>query len=225
MTESSDTTGTDIEPSGGRRRGPVDHQIRDQIVDAANRFFRDSGYERTTVSELAKAIGFSKAYIYKFFDSKQAIGEAICADCLERIDAAALAASHAAVSPEDRLRVLMHATMHGTLTLFSDDRRLYAIAEQSALNRWASFHAHEARLGRALEAILVSGRDAGEFCHETPLLEQARAILLALQPFLNPLMLQHGLDGSPEALSEVLHLVLRSLRPKTPGVTRGATAL
>jgi AcrR family transcriptional regulator len=32
-----------------------------------------------------RPIGFSKAYIYKFFDSKQAIGEAICAQCLEKI--------------------------------------------------------------------------------------------------------------------------------------------
>jgi AcrR family transcriptional regulator len=32
------------------------------------------GYGKTTVADLAKAIGFSKAYIYKFFDSKQAIG-------------------------------------------------------------------------------------------------------------------------------------------------------
>ena len=59
-------------------RGPVDHEIRDQIVAAANEHFSQNGYGKTTVSDLARAIGFSKAYIYKFFDSKQAIGEAIC---------------------------------------------------------------------------------------------------------------------------------------------------
>lgn len=58
-------------------RGPTDHCIRDQIVSAANEHFSHYGYGKTTVSDLAKAIGFSKAYIYKFFDSKQAIGEAI----------------------------------------------------------------------------------------------------------------------------------------------------
>ena len=46
--------------------------------DAANEHFSRYGYEKTTVSDLAKAIGFSKAYIYKFFESKQAIGEMIC---------------------------------------------------------------------------------------------------------------------------------------------------
>lgn len=56
----------------------MDHEVRDQIVAAATEHFRLYGYEKTTVSDLAKAIGFSKAYIYKFFESKQAIGEMIC---------------------------------------------------------------------------------------------------------------------------------------------------
>ena len=55
-------------------RGPADHEVRDQIVTAATEHFSRYGYEKTTVSDLAKAIGFSKAYIYKFFESKQAIG-------------------------------------------------------------------------------------------------------------------------------------------------------
>ena len=66
-------------------RGPADHSVRDQIVEAADEHFSHYGYEKTTVSDLAKAIGFSKAYIYKFFDSKQAIGEAICTKTLGAI--------------------------------------------------------------------------------------------------------------------------------------------
>src|SRR5437667_12367004 len=53
-------------------RGPVDHNVREQILEAATEHFSRYGYEKTTVSDLAKAIGFSKAHIYKFFESKQA---------------------------------------------------------------------------------------------------------------------------------------------------------
>src|SRR3546814_3353221 len=70
-------------PAG--QRGPSDHTIRDQIIEAAHDHFSHYGYGKTTVSDLAKHIGFSKAYIYKFFDSKQAIGEAICAGQLSGI--------------------------------------------------------------------------------------------------------------------------------------------
>ena len=41
-------------------RGPVDHEVRDQIVAAATEHFRLYGYEKTTVSDLAKAIGFPR---------------------------------------------------------------------------------------------------------------------------------------------------------------------
>src|ERR1044071_2370297 len=73
-------------------RGPADHEVRDQIVAAATEHFSRYGYEKTTVSDLAKAIGFSKAYIYKFFESKQAIGEMICANCIGQIEAEVRAA-------------------------------------------------------------------------------------------------------------------------------------
>jgi len=41
-------------------RGPADHDIRDQIVAAANEHFSQYGYGKTTVSDLAKAIGFPR---------------------------------------------------------------------------------------------------------------------------------------------------------------------
>ena len=42
-------------------RGPLDHSVREQIVEAAFEHFGHYGYEKTTVAELAKSIGFSKA--------------------------------------------------------------------------------------------------------------------------------------------------------------------
>ena len=69
---------TDMTATVPHTRGPTDHNVREQILQAAEEHFSRYGFEKTTVSDLAKAIGFSKAYIYKFFDSKQAIAEAIC---------------------------------------------------------------------------------------------------------------------------------------------------
>jgi hypothetical protein len=80
MTEKSHKNRSPDSPSG--RRGPAEHERREQIVSAANEHFRRYGYNKTTVADLARAIGLSTAYIYKFFDSKQAIGEAACAESL-----------------------------------------------------------------------------------------------------------------------------------------------
>src|SRR5437016_254392 len=79
---------SEIASTAPQSRGPADHDVRDQILEAAGEHFSRYGYDKTTVSDLAKAIGFSKAYIYKFFDSKQAIGEAICAKTLSAMVAA-----------------------------------------------------------------------------------------------------------------------------------------
>lgn len=51
------------------------------------------GYDKTnTQPDLAKVIGFSKAYIYKFFELKQASCEMIRANRLGQIEAEAQAA-------------------------------------------------------------------------------------------------------------------------------------
>lgn len=87
-------------------RGPLDHSVREQIVEAAFEHFGHYGYEKTTVAELAKSIGFSKSYIYKFFDSKQAIGEVICANRLSLIMEAVHSAIADAPSASEKLRRL-----------------------------------------------------------------------------------------------------------------------
>jgi AcrR family transcriptional regulator len=71
-------------PTDTAPRGPAEHTVRDQIIAAAHEYFARYGYGKTTVSDLAKEIGFFKA-IYRFFESKQAIGEAICTDRLDQL--------------------------------------------------------------------------------------------------------------------------------------------
>lgn len=71
--------------------------------------FAHYGYEKTTVSDLAKAVGFSKAYVYKFFESKQAIGEVICANRLAMIMQIINSSLDAAPSATEKLRRLFRA--------------------------------------------------------------------------------------------------------------------
>ena len=105
-------------------RGPADHEVRDQIVAAADEHFSRYGYEKTTVSDLAKAIGFSKAYIYKFFESKQAIGEMICANCLRQIEDEVRAAVAQTDLPPEKLRRMFKVFTEASLRLFFEDQAL-----------------------------------------------------------------------------------------------------
>ena len=195
------------------QRGPADHNIRDQIIEAADEHFSHYGYGKTTVADLAKAIGFSKAYIYKFFDSKQAIGEAICERCLGSIVASVEEAVAEGKTATDKLRRLIKTISALSCELFFNDRKLYDIAAFSCAEGWPSSEAYVARVGAMLAEILQEGRASGEFERKTPIDETVRAIVLVFQPFMNPLMLQHNLDAVPEGANEVTNLVLRSLAP------------
>ncbi|NUY04559.1 TetR/AcrR family transcriptional regulator [Paraburkholderia youngii] len=194
-------------------RGPADHDVRDQIVAAATEHFSRYGYEKTTVSDLAKSIGFSKAYIYKFFESKQAIGEMICANCLREIESEVKAAVEEVDRPPEKLRRMFKAIVEASLRLFSQDRKLYEIAASAATEQWQATRAYEERIQKLLQDVLQEGRQSGDFERKTPLDETAMAIYLVLRPYLNPLILQHSFDYTEEAPAKLSSLVLRSLSP------------
>jgi len=195
-------------------RGPADHDIRNQIVAAANEHFSQYGYSKTTVSDLAKAIGFSKAYIYKFFDSKQAIGEAICANCLAEIVAAVEHALNVGgISSTERFRRLVKTLICTGVSLFFNDRKLYDIAAFAASESWPSSQVYDARIKRFVLQIVREGRESGEFERKTPLDETVDSIHLALRPFVNPLLLQYNLDFVETAPTLTSNLILRSLMP------------
>ncbi|MDC8748416.1 TetR/AcrR family transcriptional regulator [Xanthomonas campestris] len=194
-------------------RGPADHDVRNQIVNAATEHFSRYGYEKTAVSDLAKSIGFSKAYIYKFFESKQAIGEMICSNCLRQIEDEVRAAVDETDSPPEKLRRMFKVIVEASLRLFFQDRKLYEIAASAATERWQSVVAYEERVQTLLQEILQQGRQSGDFERKTPLDEASRALYVLIRPYTNPLLMQHSLDVIDEVPGLLSGLVLRSLSP------------
>ncbi|XAH21102.1 TetR/AcrR family transcriptional regulator [Xylophilus sp. GW821-FHT01B05] len=194
-------------------RGPADHEVRDQIVLAATEHFSRYGYEKTTVSDLAGAIGFSKAYIYKFFESKQAIGEMICAACLREIEDEIRTAIAEAAAPPEKLRRMFKVATEASLRLFTQNRKLHEIAASAATERWQAAIGYEQAIQKLLREVLQEGRQAGDFERKTPLDETATSIYLVMRPYIHPLLLQHSIDEAEEAPSHLSGLVLRSLSP------------
>jgi len=194
-------------------RGPAEHSVRDQIVEAANECFARYGYGKTTVADLAREIGFSKAYIYRFFESKQAIGEAICSSRLNQIIDQARAAIETGEEATDRFRRMFKALTTHSVELFFDDRKIYDIAAHAASEQWGSARAYRQTLMSILTTLVREGRESGEFERKTPIDETCRAIYYAMMPFVDPLHLERNLDLLPDAQNEVASLILRSLAP------------
>ena len=194
-------------------RGPADHVVREQIIAAANEHFAHYGYAKTTVSDLARQIGFSKAYIYRFFESKQAIGEAICANCLDGLYEQVSLAVDEGQDATDKLRRFAKTVTAVGVELFFHDRRIHEIAVNASTEKWPTTLAYSERLRQLIEDIVRQGRESGEFERKTPLDETCRSISYAFLPFTDPVFLERSLDLLPDAQTEITSLVLRSLAP------------
>ena len=58
----------------------IDHtetDVRERILVTAERLFREIGYQKTTVADIAKALRMSPANVYRFFDSKKSINAGV----------------------------------------------------------------------------------------------------------------------------------------------------
>jgi AcrR family transcriptional regulator len=201
--------------SAAGQRGPADHERREQIIREADEHFRRYGYNKTTVADLAKAIGVSGAYVYRFFESKQAIGEAVCGMTLKRIDDEMLSiASDEARSASDRLRAIYRCLATRGLELFVKERKLHDLVLAAVEARWSSVLQHKKAMMDAVKRVVGDGRTTGEFERKTPLDEITIAVFETLEPFAHPMLLvlkePAELDASVVAVS---NLVLRSLSP------------
>jgi len=200
--------------AGVGQRGPVDHERREQIIQTADEHFRHYGYGKTTVADLAKAIGVSSAYVYRFFDSKQAIGEAVCAMTLTRIRAAMEAVLVEDRSASERLRRVYKVSLEQGLELFFNERKLHEIVIVAITEGWRSVIQHKIALQEIMRKVVIAGRESGEFERKTPLDETSLAMVSTLASVAHPMLLQ---ERSREELEEIVvavaNLVLRSLAP------------
>ena len=57
---------------------------KQEILDAALELFSVQGFEATSISQLAGAVGIRKASLYSHFENKQAILDALVKDVLDQ---------------------------------------------------------------------------------------------------------------------------------------------
>src|SRR5712675_2434481 len=103
----------------------VEPDTRERILVVAERLFRQIGYQKTTVADIARELRMSPANIYRFFPSKAAICEAIAERVLDQIVAAVWATARGAGPAPDRVRALFRLLQEQTVALFFHERRMH----------------------------------------------------------------------------------------------------
>ena len=99
-----------------RDEGP-DSARRREVILTAGRLFREHGYERTTVRELAKAVGLQSGSLFHHFRSKEEILVAVMDNGIQEVLDHGRQALARYAAPADRLaalfRVHMWSMLHG----------------------------------------------------------------------------------------------------------------
>src|ERR1700746_2427705 len=90
----------------------IDTGVREQILVTAERLFREIGYQKTTVADIAKALRMSPANVYRFFDSKKSINAGVARRLMSEVeDASQVIATKRRRRASERLRELLE-TLH-----------------------------------------------------------------------------------------------------------------
>jgi len=80
---------------------------RARMCRTAAQLFRDRGYDATSVSDVARALGMTKAGLYHHFESKEALLFEIMMYGLDRVKDEVIVPVRAIRDPEERLRQLI----------------------------------------------------------------------------------------------------------------------
>src|SRR5436853_6297210 len=89
----------------------IEPDTRERILVVAERLFRQLGYQKTTVADIAKALRMSPANVYRFFDSKKSINAGVARRLMSEVEGASQTIAAGRKSATQRLRELL-ATIH-----------------------------------------------------------------------------------------------------------------
>ena len=114
---------------------------RAEICRTAAQIFHDRGFDATSVSDIARALDMTKAGLYHYFTSKEALLFEIMAFGLDQVHAEVLVPVRTIRDPEARLRQLIvrHARIttraRGAVALLVDETRALPPAQRKKIER------------------------------------------------------------------------------------------
>lgn len=193
--------------------------IKLNIIEAAESLFRQIGYDKTTVTDIARALGMSQANIYRYFSSKASINEAICDRLVHQIESKcreSLALDDSFIERLKRFILEYHRTVKSSII---KEKRLYDMVAVAMDEHWSVVQGHSERILDLLKVLIEQGIAAGEF-RKVDSYKMAKAVHGSLAVFIYPSLLEHeindeesgsGQDSLEEDLGQLLDLILHGL--------------
>lgn len=188
----------------------------EKILDAAEDVLRRYGPTKTTVLDVARALGVSHGSVYRHFPSKVALRDAVTKRWLNRVMVPLTPiAAESGPAPERLKRWLLTlaATKHAKVL---NDPEMFATYTALAEEAREVVKEHVAHLTEQIKEIIADGVARGEFEATDPA-TSAQAVLYATIRFHNPLHAQEWSEpGHDAAFENVWNLILCGLNVRKP---------
>jgi AcrR family transcriptional regulator len=188
---------------------------RERILIAAEALLRRHGPAKSTVVDVARALGMSHANVYRHFASKAALHDAVAERWLHQTSAPLQGILTAPEPAADRLQrwILTLVAMKRRKVL--DDPEMFATYQIVAAAAREVVDAHRATLRGQLVSIIESGIASGEFA-PTDAAEAASAVFDATARFHHPHHVREAAGRDPveeqRALERVVALLVAGLK-------------
>lgn len=196
-----------------RRRGrpPVDR--RDEILDVAQQLYERIGFEKTTMSDVARELGMSPANLYRSFANRQAIDEAVAQRRLSQIEDAAWAVARSALNDPAAAMVALAVTVHReSRDLLLVDGHMNQLCAVAARENWPPVERYMEGLHGAVRHVISEGQRLGIFARGDvePL---AAGVVHAFTRVWHPYMLEMNASMDLETDAERLgRMIVAALR-------------
>ncbi|MFA5169098.1 MAG: TetR/AcrR family transcriptional regulator [Candidatus Omnitrophota bacterium] len=168
---------------------PTREETQDRILTKADELFRQYGFGKTTVADIAQELDMSPANIYKFFVSKDALVQASAERSLSLVRKKVLSVVQSRRSALRRLEGMVLVIFRFHQDLFHNERHIFKMVLQAHQEAWKSIDSYNAFLFQTTGALLEEGIASGEIrkgnsaALTPPLLD---ALHVALHPYLRP---------------------------------------
>ena len=188
---------------------------RGRIMETAEALFRQLGFTKTAVADIASELGMSPANVYRFFPSKIAIVQAICQRCLGELEGKVWAIARSRAPAGERLERLVLEVLAYHKENLLEDKKVSEMVEVAMRESWDAIMAHKEVQRTAVELIVRDGIDSGEFELVDPRATSA-VIMQSFISFCHPTLIAQGLQDGRDLEAEAVALIRFQLRALTP---------
>ena len=197
----------------------IEPDTRERILVVAERLFREIGYQKTTVADIAKLLRMSPANVYRFFDSKKAIHEGVARSLMGGVEDVTEAIAAKPGSAASRLRELITTIHRMNSERYVGDSKLHEMVAVAMEESWEVCVAHMQRITETVGGVIAQGAASGEF-EVADVTDTAMCVCTAMMRFFHPQMIAQCANKPGPSLDQMIDFVLAGLAPhdkKTTG--------